>query len=437
MSPKLLRVIAPVLFALNAVIIIVSWARGGGAGIFTGTVGETLIALGDLAGLAAYYLVLWQLLLIGRVGWIERAWGHDRLSRIHHSVGLAAVLLIGIHPILMTLGYSAEAQTTLVGQFLIFLRSYHDVLNAFLAYLLFLGIVAISVTIVRSRLRYESWYFVHVFLYLAIILAFDHQFANGHDLAGGWMVWYWNVLFYGVLAMVAWSRFLRPLIAYYRYGFRVARLEQETANVMSVIIEGRGLDRLRARAGQFVIVRFLAKGFWWQAHPFSLSESPNGSHLRLTIKAVGDYTREIPKLPVGTRVILEGPLGRFTSDRASGGRIALIAGGIGITPLRSLFQEFSRQGRAVDLIYAARSDADFALKDELQSLENPTAHMHLMPEDRYGRLTPELIAGAVPDIASRFVYLCGPPPMMKAVRAQLLGLGVPDSAVLYEKFQLG
>lgn len=437
MSLKPLQMVAPGLFVGNAVIIVAAWIRGNGAALSSGTVGEALIALGGLAGLVAYYLVLWQLLLIGRVGWIERAWGHDVLSRVHHRSGVIAIMLIGIHPILLTLGYSAEAQTKVIGQFMLFLTSYPNVLNALLAYVLFLAIVGISVTIVRSRLRYETWYFVHIFLYLAVILAFGHQLNNGHDLAQGWMVVYWQVLFYGVLATVAWYRFMRPVVAFLRYGFRVTAVQPETSNTTSVVIEGRGLDRLHARAGQFVMVRFLARGFWWQSHPFSLSEIPDGTRLRLTIKAVGDYTRTIPQLPLGTRVLLEGPLGRFTRDRTNHDRIVLIAGGIGITPLRGLFEEFAREGRVVDLIYAARSASDFALNDELQAVASATARIHLMPEDRMGRFTPERIVRAVPDVATRFIYLCGPPLMMQSVREQLIHLGVPRSNILSENFQLG
>lgn len=437
MSPKILRFTAPALFVLNAGIIFTVWMRGSAAGLIDGTLGGLLISLGDLAGLTAFYLVLWQLLLIGRTGWIERAWGHDKLSHIHHLVGLCAVCIIGIHPVLMTLGYSAQAQTTFVGQFLMFLSGYRDVLKAFIAYLMFLSIVGISLTIVRSKLRYETWYFVHVWLYLAVLLVFSHQFANGHDLGQGWFVWYWQMLLYVTLATVAWYRFLKPLIHFNRYHFVVKDIHRENHNVTSIIIGGVRLQQLNARAGQFVIVRFLTRGRWWQAHPFSLSEMPDGTRFRLSIKSVGDFTAGIPHIPVGTKIALEGPLGRFTADRATRDRVVLIAGGIGITPLRSLFEQFVGESRTVDLIYAARTEKDFVLKSELERIARGSGTLHLMPDDRTGHLTAELMRQAVPDIATRYVYLCGPPEMMKAVRRELAILGVPQQYVLFERFMLG
>jgi len=73
-----------------------------------------------------------------------------------------------------------------------------------------------------------------------------------------------------------------------------------------------------------------------EAHPFSMSRRPDGTRLRLTIKAVGDFTRRIPGLKPGVRVLIDGPHGIFTARRSSSQKILMIAGGIGITPIRSL-----------------------------------------------------------------------------------------------------
>jgi ferredoxin-NADP reductase len=247
----------------------------------------------------------------------------------------------------------------------------------------------------------------------------------------------WTVPVGGLVATVFWYRFLKPSLDLKKYDFKVAAIIPETHDVNSVIISGKNLARLRALAGQFVIVRFFDKGFWWEAHPFSLSEMPKGDRLRLSIKAVGDFTQKIPSLRVGTPVRVEGPLGRFTVDRARREKILLIAGGIGITPLRSLFEQFAQMQKDVELIYAARSDQDFALKNELDSLSQLHARVHYVPGDKMGQLMPEMIKSLVSDVADRSVYLCGPPPMMKAVRQQLESLGVPRKHIMYEKFQLG
>ena len=427
----------PIVFVATLATTLTIWTNHSAAGITSPMLSLQLIAWGNLAGLLAYNLCLWQLLLIGRIGWIERPWGHDKLSHLHHVLGITAIAILILHPVLMTLGYSKEAGMLLASQFWLFLTSFDHVLQAFIAYLMFVSIVALSLWIVRKRLRYEVWYGIHVLLYLAIILAFNHQFELGRDFSAVWAYRFWQAFFYGTLLTVLYYRFLKPAWQFHRYQFRVAHIERETADVTSAIIEGKDMERLRAGAGQFVIVHFLGKGFWWEAHPFSLSEMPNGKRLRLTVKAVGDFTRRIPEIPVGTRVWLEGPLGRFTADRASREKILLIAGGIGITPLRALFEKFARLGRKVDLIYAARTEKDFALKSELENIKNENASISYVPGDTVGKLTPEIMQTQVPDILERYVYVCGPPPMIQMVREQLIQMGLAKEFIRYEKFQLG
>ena len=424
-------------FGAVLIVIVIIWLNGSFLDIRSSNIAGPLIALGRLAGLLAFYLILWQIMFIGRVGWIERAWGHDRLSRFHHFFGIVAIAILALHPILLTLGYSKLAQTTLTSQFLLFLSKYHYTISALIAYLMFLGIVVLSLWVIRKRLKYETWYYIHLTLYVAIILSFFHQIPNSHDLSGRVVGTYWWILFLATLANVLYYRFARPMLNLWRHQFRVGQIKKENENVLSIVINGKNLDRLKAYAGQFILVRFLAKNFYWEEHPFSLSEKPIGERFRITVKAVGDFTSKLATLPLGSRVFVEGPLGRFTADRAGKKKILLIAGGIGITPLRGLFEQFKTDNRPADLIYVARSENDFALKNELDQMTGINNKIYYIPEDKVGRLTPELIKNSIEDITERFIYLCGPPPMMKVVREYLKFLGVNKDLILYEKFQLG
>ncbi len=437
MKNRVLKSLTLLAFIGNLLVILIIWLGGSALGFKDHTLAGPLIALGDLAGLLAFYLILWQLMLITRVGWIEKAWGHDRLSHAHHVVGIVAVLVLLIHPPLLILGYSSQAHTTLVAQFFEFIKNYEDVFKAFIAYLLFVVIVLLSLQLIRKKLKYENWYFIHIFLYVAIIISFGHQAANGHDFYKNWIIWYWDILFFAVFLNVLYFRFLSPLLLMRRHAFYVKEIHEENDNVTSIIISGKNLEKLKARAGQFVIVRFLKEGFYFQAHPFSLSEKPNGERLRLTIKAIGDFTSKIREIPVGTKILIEGPLGRFTSDRADRSKVLMIAGGIGITPLRSMFEELSGQGREVDLIFAVRSEKDLVLRSELDRFSNSKTRATYLPEDKFGRLAPELILKSAPDVVDRDVFVCGPPAMMRSVIKQLIGLGLSKKHIFYERFQLG
>src|SRR5881628_4268945 len=119
---------------------------------------------------------------------------------------------------------------------------------------------------------------------------------------------------------------------------RVVDVRQETADVVSITVEGQHLNELRAESGQFFRWRFLTPDHWLTAHPFSLSAPPGATTLRLTVKALGDGSRNLQSLPIGTWVIAEGPYGAVTAARRVHRNVLLIAGGVGITPMRALFE---------------------------------------------------------------------------------------------------
>ena len=190
----------------------------------------------------------------------------------------------------------------------------------------------------RKRLRWETWYFLHLTMYAAIALSFTHQLA-GPDLAGHrWLQIGWALLYTFTFALVLRYRFIAPAAAALRHRFRVVAVIPEAPGVVSIVVEGRHLAELQAQPGQFFRWRFLSIGSWATAHPFSLSAPVVGNRLRLTVKALGDGSERLQRVPVGTRVIAEGPYSAMTAARRYRRDVLLVAGGVGITPLRALFQ---------------------------------------------------------------------------------------------------
>ena len=209
----------------------------------------------------------------------------------------------------------------------------------------------------------------------------------------------------------------------------------EAEDVVSVRVTGRQLDRLTARPGQFFLWRFLTRGRWWEAHPFSLSQAPDGRSLRMTAKSVGDYTRDLRKLPVGARAVTEGPFGIFTSDAKLREKTLLIAGGIGITPIRALLDELD--GDTIVLYRVI--DADEAVfADELGRVRARVELVVGDHTDEEGRdlLSPEHLRELVPDIMERDVFVSGPPGMVDVIESNVRRAGVPRRQVHSERFAL-
>ncbi|MGH2999211.1 MAG: hypothetical protein ACRDNM_07905, partial [Gaiellaceae bacterium] len=206
----------------------------------------------------------------------------------------------------------------------------------------------------------------------------------------------------------------------------------EGPGVVSIRIAGLRLDRLHARPGQFFQWRFLNR--WWTAHPFSLSEAPDGSSFRITVKALGDDSAALSRVPIGTRVIAEGPFGVFTDAMRRGRKRLLIAGGIGITPVRALVEHLADD---VVVYRAIRAD-ELVLRGELDALGVDVHYVvgdHGVPGgDRL--LSPEHLIELVPDLADRDVYVCGPPGMIDFAVKNVRAAGVHRRHIHVERFAL-
>jgi ferredoxin-NADP reductase len=190
--------------------------------------------------------------------------------------------------------------------------------------------------------------------------------------------------------------------------------------------------------------RFLDGRRWWQAHPFSLSLAPNGRHLRLTVKGIGDFTSRLAGVRPGTPVLVEGPFGRFSARERTRQCVLLVAGGIGITPLRAMAEQMVGEGADVVLLYRCRRPQDAVLKNELDWMARaPNLRVEYLVGQQGPRRTraadPLRAAGLrqlVPDVEAREVYVCGPPGMRRVVVESLRRLGVGEEQIHTEAFRL-
>lgn len=269
-----------------------------------------------------------------------------------------------------------------------------------------------------------------------------HQLPTGNDfVVHPVQSAYWISLYVATLAILLAYRVVEPARSAFRHRLRVRSVTAEAPGVTSIEVTGRDLHALGAQAGQFMLWRFITKGRWWQSHPFSLSAIPTGDSLRLTVKAVGDFSSAIGDLEPGTRVLVEGPFGVFTSAARRRSKVVLIAGGIGITPLRTLFEEFS-ESADVTLVYRVISPSELIFEEELREIERRNgATLHLLIGDHSTSegatlLGPANLAKLVPGIADSDVYVCGPAAMMDATRSALDQLGVPEEQIHDERFAL-
>jgi predicted ferric reductase len=424
----------------NAVAIGWLWWHGGNvvgvkntAGVFT--------SIGRLTGLESAYLALVQVILLARIPALERAVGFDRLTRWHRWNGHACIDLIVLHVVFIVWGYALLDKLSIGGELSTMLGGgiYPGMITATVGTAMLIAVVATSVVIVRRRLRYEWWYAVHLLAYAGIALAWFHEIPTGNELVlDRTAADYWRVLYIAALAIIVGFRVVVPLAHAFRYRLRVERVVEEGPGVVSIHLAGRGLQRLNAQPGQFFLWRFLDRRRIWSAHPFSLSAAPTENALRITVKALGDHTGRIGSVRPGTRVVAEGPLGTFTDAVRRSPKALLLAGGIGITPVRALLE--TMHGDIV-VVYRVVAESDLVLVDELDELAAQRgATVHHVVGDHRGEgaslLSPSHLTELVPDVAERDVYLCGPAGMTAALERTIRAVNVPRSHLHVERFAL-
>jgi predicted ferric reductase len=425
--------------AVNGLLILAMWVAHGGLDQFS-TLGGGLTAVGQLTALYGTYLALIQLVLMSRSPWLDQVFGMDGLAVAHRWIGFACVWLLLGHGVFTTIGYALGDGSGVVDEFWSLITTYPYVLMALVSGCLFAAVAVSSIRKARRALSYETWYGIHLYAYLAIALGFLHQLFVGADfvhdqIAAG----YWVGLYVVTIALVVMFRVGQPVGLSARHRLRVSHVVTEAPGVFSMYMTGRDLDRLAVRSGQYFVWRFLTRDGWWRGHPFSISSAPNGAWLRITIKELGDWSRALQGVPIGTRVFVEGPYGVLTGARRTRSKVLLVAGGIGITPLRALLEALPAGPGDLTLLYRVREPRDIVFRDELATLARARgAKVQYLLGPRDGPAGDPLEATSlerlVPDVRDRDVYLCGPVSMMQRVEASLRSLGLPRRQIHAERF---
>ncbi|MBO9555015.1 ferric reductase-like transmembrane domain-containing protein [Cellulomonas sp.] len=400
------------------------------------TPGGALSALGELAGLLASFLVCVQLLLVARVPWFETAVGQDRLVSWHRTLGTTVVLLVLTHVLLMIVGGALLDSLTPWAEVPNALARQPYLWSAVIGTALFVLVGLSSARGARAHLSYEAWFALHLTTYVAIYLAFAHQVVGGtHFVTALLARTVWVLLYAATAGAILTWRVALPLLAHRQHQLRVAAVVPEGRGLTSIWLEGRDVAALAAQGGQFFLVRFLTRGHWGTAHPYSLSMVPTAGHLRFTVGALGDHSSAVPHLRPGTRVLVEGPYGRFTAQRATAPKVLLVAGGAGVGPIRALAEDLLRAGHDLVVLHRAHDAESLALAAEF----TPSAALRYVPlpgrraDLGHDPLHPSTLRHLVPDVAERDVFVCGPDGMIAAVVGAARSLGVPAGAIHREE----
>src|SRR5690348_8680108 len=393
--------------------------------------------LGELCGAEAVLLFSCSLVLATVLTPIERAFGGlDRVAVWHRRAAVAGVLLLIPHVALVS--SASDRYATSLG---------HALGDIALIGLLVLSVWALAPSLRAARwpgpiqrmarAAYERWLTGHRLTGLFVIVAVVHGTIVDPVLHHSVLL---RVAFLVIGAAGAIAYLYREMLARYVvpiYDYTVADVRRPNKTTLDVSLTPVH-KQLTFAPGQFVFLALGGSG-GWQRHPFSVSSAPSNPRLELTIKASGDYTRDLyDQVRPGVPAKLTGPFGGF--DYRQGGQNQIwIAGGIGVTPFLSWIRSIDgRFDRRVDFFYSVAHADDAVDLDEIRAIaeRHPSLRFHLVSADSDGRLTPEAVMHEASPALSPWFYMCGPPAMMKAFSAGFRKLGVPASRIRWEQFDV-
>ncbi len=379
-------------------------------------------------------IVLLQVVLASRNKSIDRAFGIDKAMWLHRFMAVAAVVLLLLHPVLLSASYRSLALFS-------FKTGWQVMLGKAALFIVVAGTL-VAVGFKKLRVPYQTWRFMHKGMICVGAVGVAHALTVGSFALPT------KVYLCALLAVTVCVFLFRNVLAAKlgRRRFTVAAVTRETHNTYTLAFEPIDKGALVYQPGQFMFLKLLRQGMSSEEHPFTISSSPTREgQLTATIKQVGDFTNTIDQTKPGDQALIEAPFGRFSFVHDQPDKLVFIAGGVGITPLMSMLRFLADTGdtRPVLLIYGNRTEEDIIFRDELASLPEHIRVVHILssagaewdgPRGFVDETAIREHAGEM--LSETHVYVCGPPPMMASVIRSLRALGVKRGRIHYERFAI-
>ena len=344
--------------------------------------------------------------------------GLDRMYRVHKIFGIISIWLLIAH----------FALIPEIGE--------DEGLGGPLGIISLLGFTILILLTIVKKFPYHRWFPTHRFMGVFYIVGIAHTFVAGNMIIEGSA---FSVLLRAIAFTAAAAYIYKELI---RERF-VSPRQYQIAEInylgsATELVLKSDKDKIKWQAGQFAFISLRDEAVSKEKHPFTISAGPDDDQLRFTIKSLGDYTKSLSALSVGSDAVIDGPFGHFTPNVEASPQV-WVAGGVGVTPFLSAIRDKSAPNREVTFFYTVRDQSDALFLDEIRAWakESSNRSFHLICSNQKERLSFDLIReqikAPVPDIA---YYLCGPTSLVSSITKQAKAAGARKANIHFEEFSI-
>lgn len=406
-------------------------------------------------GVIAYTWLTWQFVISARPKFIEINFGMDKLYRFHGIIAVIAITMVVFHKFVKEAIFG-EVFMTRLGS---------------ISMLLFISVSVLSVLLmVNSKIttiqpfklirktveffkifKYEHYKLLHNLTIAALFLMQGHVLlASG--VKANFLVFniFMGYFLLGLLFYLYHKVFKQWLLL--ERSYVVSSVKKDSLSMWTIALSPKYRKIFNYKPGQFGFFTFHSKSIQSEEHPFSISSSPtNNLELTITVKELGDFTKNIGKLKLGDEVLVEGPYGKFSYlVYPNEDAIVFVVGGVGITPVLSMLRHMRDTSfkKKVILIWGMNTLEDYISRAEIEDITSKLDDVKVIPvvaQDKnhigeagfidYEKLRRILKTNGVLKLNTGY-YLCGPAMLLDSTIKNLKNIGVENTKIHHEKFSL-
>ncbi len=358
-------------------------------------------------------------LMATRARWVEKIFGGlDKMYLIHRRSGVIAIVLLLFHFIVVP-----RDPIYTIGK----------PLGFYSLVLILIGVIIAASPLFKRKFKYHKWVIFHKLMGFFYLMGIAHS-LNVPTLTSQLPIVRTYVYLMALIGIVAW--FYRAFlynIFNKKLNYDVVAIKRFKNDMMEILLKPLN-KKLVFEAGQFAFISFenINKN---EPHPFTISGYSSDDNLRLTVKALGDYTADLQtSLKEGTSAKVEGPFGCFNFKKVKYKKQLWLAGGIGITPFLSFLKEVDNE-YDVTLVWSVKTIGQASYKEEIENIaaKKPTLNFVLSDTENQGLFSIDKMYKSV-ELKNTSILICGPEAMRESYIKQLLQKGVSINDIHFEEF---
>lgn len=397
-----------------------------------------IMYLSAVSGYIGIILLLWIYILGTRT--TSRFLNNDSSSiiKIHNFLGKYGVLIIFLHPILLTIRYSESWLYSFIPDI-----SSEYAKHVFLGQIAFYVLIIVWVTsaLLRARVKYRPWKYIHYLAYIALPFSLLHipEIGSQYDSNIVTKIYF---LFIVVGFVVFGLIRLRSFLDLDKFKYQITNHIKISDRIFLIRLKPIQKNNINIKNGQYVYIK---DGLFSEDHPFSVLDfNKQSGVITIAYKVYGYFTEKLSKNIVGKELLISGSFGDFTSniDDNNLKPVIYIAAGIGITPFYNRLINENDQ-REQWLFYLNTNPESAILKDPIEKsigkkLVNIYSSVNGVSIDRNmrGQLFMDNLKSNVVNLNDYDYYMCGPDPLMKSISDELVKNGVSKTSIFRESFNL-